>query len=141
MNFEEVEHVRATVGPAQFRRPREAFGPEPSKQCHIGRHLPNGWRFGLPNERFVTNGKSYDGPGIPPTIVVPVFPPTDIASGRDGAIEKAFELLGATARTSRTLISVTAKSSTPSSEHFAAKKRSTAGSSGTKPISRSSSVP
>ncbi|MFL5616381.1 MAG: S41 family peptidase [Gemmatimonadaceae bacterium] len=67
----------------------------------LGRHLPNGWRFGLPNERFVTNGKSYDGPGIPPMIVVPVFPPSDVASGRDGAIEKALEVLGATARTSR----------------------------------------
>jgi C-terminal processing protease CtpA/Prc len=59
----------------------------------LGRRLPNGWRFGLPNERFVTNGKSYDGPGIPPTIAVPVFSPSDLASGRDGAIEKALELL------------------------------------------------
>jgi C-terminal processing protease CtpA/Prc len=67
----------------------------------LGRRLPNGWRFGLPNERFVTNGMSYDGPGIPPTIAVPVFPPSDLANGRDGAIEKALELLGATARTSR----------------------------------------
>ena len=30
----------------------------------LGRRLPNGWRFGLPNERFVTNGKSYDGPPV-----------------------------------------------------------------------------
>ena len=64
----------------------------------LGRRLPNGWRFGLPNERFVTNGKSYDGPGIPPTIVVPVFPPSDLASGRDSAIEKALEILGASTR-------------------------------------------
>ena len=61
----------------------------------LGRHLPNGWRFGLPNERFATNGKTYDGPGIPPTVTVPVFPPSDLASGRDSAIEKALELLGA----------------------------------------------
>ena len=60
----------------------------------LGRRLPNGWRFGLPNERFVTNGKSYDGPGIPPTIEVPVFPPSDLETGRDGAIEKALEVLG-----------------------------------------------
>ena len=59
----------------------------------LGRRLPNGWRFGLPNERFVTNGKAYDGPGIPPDVMVPVFPPTDLASGRDGAIERALELL------------------------------------------------
>jgi len=60
----------------------------------LGRHLPNGWRFGLPNERFVTNGKSYDGPGIPPTVAVPVFPPADLESGHDGAIERALALLG-----------------------------------------------
>jgi C-terminal processing protease CtpA/Prc len=48
----------------------------------------------LPNERFVTDGKSYDGTGIPPTIRVPVFPPADLASGRDSAIEKALEVLG-----------------------------------------------
>jgi hypothetical protein len=60
----------------------------------LGRRLPNGWRFGLPNERFVTDGKSYDGSGIPPTIRVPVFPPADLESGRDSAIEKALEVLG-----------------------------------------------
>jgi hypothetical protein len=59
----------------------------------LGRVLPNGWRFGLPNERFVTDGKSYDGPGIPPDIVVPVFPKADLDAGRDGALEKALEVL------------------------------------------------
>src|SRR5262249_7237897 len=34
----------------------------------LGRHLPNGWRFGLPNERFVTDGRSYDGVGIAPDV-------------------------------------------------------------------------
>jgi len=60
----------------------------------LGRRLPNGWRFGLPNERFVTNGKTYDGPGIPPSVAVPVFPPSDLANSRDTAIEKALEILG-----------------------------------------------
>jgi Peptidase family S41 len=60
----------------------------------LGRHLPNGWRFGLPNERFVTDGKSYDGDGIAPDVRVPVFPKTDLDTGRDRAIEKALELLG-----------------------------------------------
>ena len=46
----------------------------------LGRRLPNGWRFGLPNERFVTNGRSYDGPGIAPDVNVPVFPATDLES-------------------------------------------------------------
>jgi hypothetical protein len=61
----------------------------------LGRQLPNGWRFGLPNERFVTDGKSYDGDGIAPDISVPVFPKTDLEAGRDGPLEKALELLGA----------------------------------------------
>jgi C-terminal processing protease CtpA/Prc len=59
----------------------------------LGRRLPNGWRFGLPNERFVTNGRSYDGPGIPPDITIPVFPKSDLDAGRDGALEKALQLL------------------------------------------------
>lgn len=59
----------------------------------LGRRLPNGWQFGLPNERFVTNGKSYDGPGIPPDVTVPVFPASDLADGRDGAIERALAIL------------------------------------------------
>ena len=33
------------------------------------RQLPNGWRFGLPNERFLTeDGVAFDGPGIPPHV-------------------------------------------------------------------------
>ncbi|MEP7344771.1 MAG: S41 family peptidase, partial [Gemmatimonadaceae bacterium] len=64
----------------------------------LGRRLPNGWTFGLPNERFVTNGKSYDGPGIPPDVEVPVFPAADLESGRDGAVERALALLGGKAR-------------------------------------------
>jgi C-terminal processing protease CtpA/Prc len=59
----------------------------------LGRHLPNGWRFGLPNERFVTDGKSYDGVGIAPDVPVPVFPKADLDAGRDGALEKALALL------------------------------------------------
>jgi hypothetical protein len=59
----------------------------------LGRTLPNGWRFGLPNERFVTDGKSYDGPGIPPDVTVPVFPKSDLEAGRDGALERALTLL------------------------------------------------
>ena len=63
-----------------------------------GRRLPNGWRFGLPNERFVTNGRSYDGPGIAPDVTVPIYPATDLESGRDGAIERALLILGARPR-------------------------------------------
>ena len=60
----------------------------------LGRRLPNGWRFGLPNERFLTDGKNYDGAGIPPDVTVAVFPAADLASGRDGALERALEILG-----------------------------------------------
>jgi hypothetical protein len=57
----------------------------------LSRRLPNGWIFGLPNERFVTDGKSYDGPGIAPDVLVPVFPRADVGAGRDRALEKALE--------------------------------------------------
>ena len=59
----------------------------------MGRRLPNGWRFGLPNERFVTNGVSYDGPGIPPDVMVPVFPARDRTDGKDRSLERALTLV------------------------------------------------
>jgi hypothetical protein len=60
----------------------------------LGRKLPNGFRFGLPNEIFVTeDGKAFDGPGIPPHVPVAVFPKVDLAKGRDGALEKARDIL------------------------------------------------
>ncbi len=60
----------------------------------LGRQLPNGWRFRLPNELFLTEAGTYfDGPGIPPDIQVPVFRAEDIAAGRDPALEKAQEIL------------------------------------------------
>ena len=60
----------------------------------MGRALPNGWRFRLPNEQFLTaGGNSFDGPGVPPHVAVPVFPRDDLTAGRDSAIEKALELL------------------------------------------------
>jgi hypothetical protein len=59
----------------------------------LGRTLPNGWRFGLANERFVTDGKTYDNIGIAPDVPVESFTPTARASGRDAAIEKALSIL------------------------------------------------
>jgi len=56
----------------------------------LGRALPNGWRFGLPNEVFRSaEGKTFDGLGIPPDIAVPVFTDEDLATGRDPALERA----------------------------------------------------
>ena len=61
----------------------------------LGRALPNGWSFGLPNERFLTvDGLSFDGPGVPPDIETAVFTPADLESGVDSALETALELLG-----------------------------------------------
>jgi len=59
----------------------------------LGRTLPNGWRFGLPNERFVTDGQTWDGPGIPPDVAVPVFARSDLAAGKDVALARALELV------------------------------------------------
>ena len=60
----------------------------------LGRKLPNGWTFGLPNEIYLTkDGRAFDGSGVPPDIEVPIFPEQDLASGRDSALEKALELL------------------------------------------------
>jgi hypothetical protein len=60
----------------------------------LGRKLPNGWRFGMPNEVFLTpQGSAFDGPGIPPDIQIPVFAPADLAAGKDPAMAKALEIL------------------------------------------------
>ena len=59
-----------------------------------GRKLPNGWTFGLPTELYLTvAGKSFDADGVPPDIRVAVFPRSDLMESRDGALEKALELL------------------------------------------------
>jgi hypothetical protein len=61
----------------------------------LGRNLPNGWQFGLPNEVFRTaQGTTFDGPGIPPDIIVPVYADDDVAAGKDPAMAKAIETLG-----------------------------------------------
>jgi len=62
----------------------------------LERSLPNGWRFGLPNEVYLTkDGKAFDGPGVPPDVRVPFFSRGDLESGRDAALDKAMEILGA----------------------------------------------
>lgn len=58
------------------------------------RSLPNGWRFGLPNEVFLTEqGEHFEARGVPPDVRVPVFQQADLAAGRDSALERALELL------------------------------------------------
>jgi hypothetical protein len=60
----------------------------------LGRTLPNGWRFGLPNEVFrAPDGKTFDGMGIPPDVAVAVYADADVAAGRDPGIERALAIL------------------------------------------------
>jgi C-terminal processing protease CtpA/Prc len=60
----------------------------------LGRKLPNGWQFGLPNEVFRdATGKTFDGPGIPPDVSVPVLAAADVAAGRDPGLAAALERL------------------------------------------------
>lgn len=62
----------------------------------LGRRLPNGWTFGLPNEVYLTPAeKAFDGAGIPPDIEVPVFTATDVKAGKDPALAKALQILAA----------------------------------------------
>ncbi|WP_214416305.1 S41 family peptidase [Sphaerisporangium fuscum] len=56
----------------------------------LGRHLPNGWRFGLSNEDYrAPGGRSYEGVGIPPHERTPVFTEDELAAGRDSAFDQA----------------------------------------------------
>ncbi len=58
------------------------------------RRLPNGWRFGLPNEVFRTQeGTTFDGTGIPPDIPVSVFADEDVAAGKDPGMARALEVI------------------------------------------------
>jgi hypothetical protein len=60
----------------------------------LGRRLPNGWRFGLSNETYLTNdGKTFEGTGVPPDNEAPIFRKEDLADGRDSVLDKALELL------------------------------------------------
>ncbi len=60
----------------------------------LARQLPNGFRFALPNEIFLTkDGKAFDGSGIPPHVQARVFPEKDLKDGRDAALEKGIEIL------------------------------------------------
>ncbi|MGD3107518.1 S41 family peptidase [Streptomyces sp. YGL11-2] len=67
----------------------------------LERSLPNGWTFGLPNEEFLTaEGRTFDGPGIPPALATPVFTEAELAARRDSALTRARELLAHGARVS-----------------------------------------
>jgi hypothetical protein len=60
----------------------------------LGRHLPNGWTFELPNAVYRTsNGNAFDVAGVPPDLPVPVFAKDDVTAGRDPAMAAAIQLL------------------------------------------------
>lgn len=60
----------------------------------LNRSLPNGWRFHLPNEVYLTgDGQAFDGTGVPPDIRVPFFSGANLQIGRDTALEEAIKQL------------------------------------------------
>ncbi|GAA0405343.1 S41 family peptidase [Streptomyces luteireticuli] len=62
----------------------------------LERSLPNGWRFGLPNEEFMTadpQRRTYDVTGIPPAVRTPVFTEEEFAAHKDSALTRARQLL------------------------------------------------
>ncbi|MBT2387433.1 S41 family peptidase [Streptomyces sp. ISL-11] len=56
------------------------------------RTLPNGWKFWLPNEEFLSakDGRTtYDGTGIAPDVRTPVFTEAELSGHRDSALAEA----------------------------------------------------
>lgn len=52
------------------------------------------WWFGVPNEEFQTsNGRTFDGAGIPPELTEPVFTDEEFAQQRDSAFDHAMRWL------------------------------------------------
>ena len=61
----------------------------------LNRTLPNGWEFGLSNERFFSSeGIDYQKIGITPDIAIPLSA-ADLAVGKDSILDAALSLLGA----------------------------------------------
>jgi len=79
------------------RTPRVTFVGENTQGVFSdvwGRKLPNGWTFGVPTELYLTNSdKSFDRQGVPPDIRVPVFSKADLNAVRDGALERAIQVI------------------------------------------------
>ena len=62
----------------------------------LNRALPDGIRFELPNEEFLTrDGQTFDNRGIPPDIQTPVFTSYQLNHDRDSALNAARALLTA----------------------------------------------
>jgi hypothetical protein len=62
----------------------------------LSRRLPNGWRFRLPDEVYLTSdGKAFDATGVPPDVRLSFFSPEDLQKDRDAALEEAQKILAA----------------------------------------------
>lgn len=60
------------------------------------RRLPNRWHIGLPNEIFRSpDGRTFDGRGVPPDVVIPTLRVADLQAARDPALETALAWLRA----------------------------------------------
>ena len=98
----------------------------------LNRTLPNGWTFGLPNEEYLTsNGKTFDGRGIPPDIAVPVFTHQELTQNRDSAVDTARRALsearGAATRALRNVYCATERQIEASPAHGAPTSSSSVG--------------
>ncbi|MFI6046221.1 S41 family peptidase [Nocardia sp. NPDC051321] len=88
----------------------QAMMERPSRTTRIGqptqgvfsdvmeRKLPGathaGWWFGVPNEEFLTSdGRTFDGAGIPPELTEPVFTDEEFEQQRDSAFDRALRWL------------------------------------------------
>ena len=66
------------------------------------RHLPNGWRFGVPNEIYLNeSGQAYDITGVPPDRIVALFTEADLKTERDPALEAAARAIDDATRSGR----------------------------------------
>jgi C-terminal processing protease CtpA/Prc len=60
----------------------------------LNRRLPNGWRFDLPNEIYLTaDQRAFDGTGVPPDVRIQFFSVKDLNDSHDAAIEEGQKLL------------------------------------------------
>lgn len=88
----------------------QAMMERPSRTIRIGqptqgvfsdvmrRKLPGArhadWSFGLPNEEFLTSdGRTFDGAGIPPEVTEPVFTDEEFSQDRDSGFDRAVRWL------------------------------------------------
>ncbi|MBP0580927.1 S41 family peptidase [Labrys sp. LIt4] len=97
MGHDSVSAAEAFAMSLQGRTPEPVFIGENTQGVFsdvLIRHLPNGWRFGVPNEIYLNEDKqAYDVAGIPPDVPVPLFTDADLEAGRDPALRTAMRAI------------------------------------------------